>query len=91
MFGRMHFGKVSSDLSGICHDFSHHYSVIFFCLSFSFSFLFLTKVYFVILRAVDHQLDGGYFATAGAQVDIWNHNRFSSQLVLKTEKSLDKI
>lgn len=78
MFGRMHFGKVSSGLSGICHDFSHHYSVAIF---FSFLFLsifYLTKVYFVIFRAVDHQWDGGNFATAGAQVDIWNHNRFSS-------------
>ncbi|EYU46644.1 hypothetical protein ABFS83_04G022000 [Erythranthe nasuta] len=26
-------------------------------------------------RAVDHQWDGDLFATAGAQVDIWNHNR----------------
>ncbi|WCJ30839.1 DDB1- and CUL4-associated factor 13 [Euphorbia peplus] len=25
--------------------------------------------------AVDHQWDGELFATAGAQVDIWNHNR----------------
>ncbi|KAM7492214.1 hypothetical protein LguiA_035135 [Lonicera macranthoides] len=25
--------------------------------------------------AVDHQWDGDLFATAGAQVDIWNHNR----------------
>ncbi|XP_027341364.1 DDB1- and CUL4-associated factor 13 [Abrus precatorius] len=25
--------------------------------------------------AVDHQWDGEVFATAGAQVDIWNHNR----------------
>ncbi|KAJ7948356.1 DDB1- and CUL4-associated factor 13 [Quillaja saponaria] len=25
--------------------------------------------------AVDHQRDGELFATAGAQVDIWNHNR----------------
>uniref|UniRef100_F6HTN4 Uncharacterized protein n=1 Tax=Vitis vinifera TaxID=29760 RepID=F6HTN4_VITVI len=23
----------------------------------------------------DHQWDGNLFATAGAQVDIWNHNR----------------
>ena len=27
-------------------------------------------------RAVDHQWDGSLFATAGAQVDIWDHNRF---------------
>ncbi|XP_073028273.1 uncharacterized protein [Primulina eburnea] len=26
-------------------------------------------------RAVDHQSNGDLFATAGAQVDIWNHNR----------------
>lgn len=26
-------------------------------------------------RAVDHQWDGNLFATAGAQVDIWDHNR----------------
>ncbi|EPS59175.1 hypothetical protein M569_15635, partial [Genlisea aurea] len=25
--------------------------------------------------AIDHQWDGDLFATAGAQVDIWNHNR----------------
>ncbi|XP_057949025.1 uncharacterized protein LOC131144407 [Malania oleifera] len=25
--------------------------------------------------AIDHQWDGNLFATAGAQVDIWNHNR----------------
>ncbi|QHO52295.1 E3 ubiquitin-protein ligase KEG [Arachis hypogaea] len=28
-----------------------------------------------MFRAVDHQWDGELFATAGAQVDIWNHNR----------------
>ncbi|CAJ2675648.1 unnamed protein product [Trifolium pratense] len=26
-------------------------------------------------RAADHQWDGEHFATGGAQVDIWNHNR----------------
>ncbi|KAK4766500.1 hypothetical protein SAY87_008142 [Trapa incisa] len=26
-------------------------------------------------RAVDHQWDGEQFATGGAQVDLWNHNR----------------
>lgn len=30
---------------------------------------------FVIFRAVDHQWEGELFATAGAQVNIWNHNR----------------
>lgn len=44
-----------------------------------FSFFF-SEAYFVLFRGVDHQWDGGHFATAGAQVDIWNHNRFSSQL-----------
>lgn len=32
--------------------------------------------YFHSFRAVDHQWDGDVFATAGAQLDIWNHNRF---------------
>lgn len=31
-------------------------------------------------RAVDHQFDGNLFATAGAQVDIWDHNRFDLNL-----------
>ncbi|KAG6661539.1 DDB1- and CUL4-associated factor 13 isoform X2 [Carya illinoinensis] len=39
--------------------------------------------------AVDHQLDGGYFATAGAQVDIWNHNR--SQPVRSFEWGTDTV
>jgi len=29
-----------------------------------------------IFSAADHQWDGEHFATGGAQVDIWNHNRF---------------
>jgi len=32
---------------------------------------------FLIFRGVDHQWDGELFATVGAQVDIWNHNRCS--------------
>ena len=35
---------------------------------------------FLIFRGVDHQWDGNLFATAGAQVDIWDHNRFQSPL-----------
>ncbi|KAF5481338.1 hypothetical protein F2P56_001999, partial [Juglans regia] len=39
--------------------------------------------------AVDHQWDGVYFATAGAQVDIWNHNR--SQPVRSFEWGTDTV
>ena len=35
---------------------------------------------FLIVRGADHQWDGNLFATAGAQVDIWDHNRFQSPL-----------
>ncbi|KAB1200682.1 DDB1- and CUL4-associated factor 13 [Morella rubra] len=38
---------------------------------------------------VDHQWDGGHFATAGAQVDIWNHNR--SQPVRSFEWGTDTV
>ncbi|XP_073315754.1 uncharacterized protein [Primulina huaijiensis] len=38
-------------------------------------------------RAVDHQWNGDLFATAGAQVDIWNHNR--SQPVNSFEWGID--
>lgn len=41
-----------------------------------------TKVYFLNFRAVDHQWDGDRFATAGAGVQIWNHNKFGSNLVI---------
>lgn len=30
----------------------------------------------ILFRAVDHQWDGNLFATAGAQLDIWDHNRY---------------
>ncbi|XP_062153694.1 uncharacterized protein LOC133861890 [Alnus glutinosa] len=39
--------------------------------------------------AVDHQWDGSYFATAGAQVDIWNQNR--SQPVRSFEWGTDTV
>ncbi|KAL4393340.1 hypothetical protein AHAS_Ahas02G0042200 [Arachis hypogaea] len=46
-----------------------------------------------MFRAVDHQWDGELFATAGAQVDIWNHNRSepinSFQLCKISEDSYD--
>lgn len=32
-------------------------------------------------RAIDHQWDGNIFATAGAQLDIWDHNRYSSPFI----------
>lgn len=35
-----------------------------------------------VFRGVDHQWDGELFATAGAQVDIWNHNRFFLNLLI---------
>ena len=69
------------DLSRICLHFSMWY-IFKSCSPFFFFPLSLTlEAYFVIFRAVDHQWDGGYFATAGAQVDIWNQNRYSSQLL----------
>lgn len=81
MFGRMHFGEV---FIVTCQE----YVFIFHCdkfsrafLPFFFSLSLALEPYFVIFRAVDHQWDGGYFATAGAQVDIWNQNRYSSQLL----------
>ncbi|XP_019172458.1 PREDICTED: DDB1- and CUL4-associated factor 13 [Ipomoea nil] len=40
-------------------------------------------------RAVDHQWDGNLFATAGAQVDIWDHNR--SQPVNSFEWGKDTV
>ncbi|XP_031383600.1 DDB1- and CUL4-associated factor 13 [Punica granatum] len=40
-------------------------------------------------RAVDHQWDGELFATGGAQVDVWNHNR--SQPVKSFEWGTDSI
>ncbi|GMY10206.1 DDB1- and CUL4-associated factor 13 [Fagus crenata] len=38
---------------------------------------------------VDHQTDGNCFATAGAQVDIWNHNR--SQPVRSFQSGTDTV
>lgn len=82
MFGRMHFGEV---FIVTCQEYCLHFSNVTYFQSFFpffFSFLYLSlEAYFVIFRAVDHQWDGGYFATAGAQVDIWNQNRYSSQLL----------
>lgn len=47
-------------------------------------------IHLVILpRAVDHQCDGNLFATAGAQVDIWDHNR--SQPVNSFEWGKDTV
>jgi hypothetical protein len=61
MFGRMHSGKLC-----LFHAARFHVLLYFYayrnCLSLFFS-------------AVDHQWDGEHFATGGAQVDIWNHNR----------------
>lgn len=34
------------------------------------------EVYFIIFRSVDHQWNFDRFATGGAGVEIWNHNRF---------------
>lgn len=33
------------------------------------------SIYSTLFRAVDHKWDENRFATAGAQVDIWDHNR----------------
>lgn len=41
---------------------------------------FLLILPYLAFRAVDHQRDGNLFATAGAQVDIWDHNRFELNL-----------
>lgn len=48
---------------------------IFSVMSWFNFFMCFLPLYF-LLRAVDHQWNGDLFATAGAQVDIWNHNRF---------------
>ncbi|KAH1211929.1 DDB1- and CUL4-associated factor 13 [Glycine max] len=42
-----------------------------------------------LLRGADHQWDGEHFATAGAQVDIWNHNR--SQPINSFEWGTDTV
>ncbi|MGS7457588.1 hypothetical protein, partial [Mycobacterium tuberculosis] len=39
----------------------------------------LTYLFTNSFRAVDHQWDGNLFATAGAQVDIWDHNRYKGK------------
>lgn len=81
MFGRMHFGEVFvltfQEYVFIfqCDIFSRAFLPFFSSLFYFFLSLSL-EAYFVIFRAVDHQWDGGYFATAGAQVDIWNQNRY---------------
>lgn len=68
MLGRMHFGKFWNELS-LTKILKF---VILLCFMFTeFGFTFL------IFRGVDHQWDGEHFATVGAQVDIWNHNRWS--------------
>ena len=47
-------------------------------LAWSFVLFFIEINYCAILcRAIDHQWTGNLFATAGAQVDIWDQNRFA--------------
>lgn len=67
-FGRMHFGKFWMEIFWRKIDIETCYFTIF-CLR-------DTALLSLLFRAVDHQWDGELFATAGAQVDIWNHNRF---------------
>ena len=73
MFGKMHSGMVYCIPLLLKYDIFQHY--VLFCYKPANSSLFF--------RAVDHQWNGDLFATAGAQVDIWDHNRFRSELVLK--------
>lgn len=75
MFGRMPSGK---DMN-LMNNFFTTYTVGRFSAGFLVFFLLSTPLlfsYFFLSSAVDHQWDGERFATAGAQVDIWNHNRF---------------
>lgn len=65
LFGRMLFGKFWSELS------------LRKILKFVIFMLTEPCFTFSIFRGVDHQWDGELFATVGAQVDIWNHNRCS--------------
>lgn len=67
MFGRMHFGKFWSGYSR--KILKRLIWIYFLCLQ-------NTSLLSSIFRSADHQWDGELFATAGAQLDIWNHNRF---------------
>ena len=49
------------------------------------------ELHLAVFRAVDHQWSGDLFATAGAQVDIWNHNRFSSHLISLLRQSAQAV
>ena len=65
----MHFGKCLTDFAQrVLHypDIGKRY---YFRVTTS-------KVCFLDVRAVDHQWEDDRFATAGAGVHIWNHNRF---------------
>lgn len=74
MFGRMHFGKFWSKLS--------QRKILKLVILFDFYVYWTFFTFF--FRGADHQWDGEHFATAGAQVDIWNHNRCWSISVCST-------
>ncbi|KAG9139723.1 hypothetical protein Leryth_016660 [Lithospermum erythrorhizon] len=57
------------------------FAAVLFCL--------LTSFFTNSFWAVDHQWDGNLFATAGAQVDIWDHNR--SQPINSFEWGTDTV
>lgn len=71
MSGRMLSGKLLILDNGITLSFASSYLKVFL------NFKPLVSDY----RAVDHQWDGNLFATAGAQLDIWDHNRYSSPFI----------
>ncbi len=83
MFQRMHSGKISMvTYQGYAMNF--HFQIINVIIVWSYNYYsFSPETCFIIFRGVDHQTDGNCFATAGAQVDIWNHNRLTSELVCK--------
>ena len=72
MFGKMHSGMV------YCIPLLLKYDVLQHFLSFYYKPIYSS----LFFRAVDHPWNGDLFATAGAQVDIWDHNRFISELIL---------
>lgn len=70
MFGRMHSGKGNNFWK------MYKFSCMFILLQeISIGLSSFVTPLFSVFRAVDHQWDGDLFATSGAQVDIWNHNR----------------
>lgn len=69
MYGRMHSGKIS------CVIFLIHFIVMVLFFFHHFDDLLALCCNYSYTRAADHKWDDNQFATAGAQLDIWDHSR----------------